>query len=86
MSLSHKSISPDSSFIQNRILTKTLFSMQFMSFLFNYHHSFLDNVERIGVVSLIEDDLTFFVGFGQATTCQCVFLILSQVFEEREDL
>ena len=57
-----------------------------MVFLLDSDSSFLDDVEGVGIIALVEDDLSLFVSLGQTTTCQCIFLILSQVLKEGKDL
>lgn len=44
-----------------------------------------DDVEGVGVVSLVENQLSFVVGFCETGGCDGVFLLFSQIFEEGKD-
>jgi len=55
-------------------------------FLFDFDYSLLDYIEGVSIISLVEDYLPFFIGFSQAAAGDRVFLLLGQIFEEREHL
>jgi hypothetical protein len=79
-------VRPNSTFDQNRIFAEAVPGLKLMVLLLDSDSSLLDNVERVGIIALVEDDLSLFVSLCQTTTCQCILLILSQVLKEGKDL
>lgn len=53
-----------------------------MILLLDEHGSLLDDVERVSIVTLVEDDLSFLVGLGEAGGRKGVLLLLCQFLEE----
>lgn len=56
-----------------------------MVFFLDEDGSFLDDVEGISIISLIENNLSLLVGLGKAGGGQCVFLFLGEFLEEGKD-
>ncbi len=57
-----------------------------MVFLGYYHCPLLYYIEGICIIALIEDYLPFFIGLGMAGGSKSVFLLLSELTKERENL
>jgi hypothetical protein len=57
-----------------------------MVFLGYYHCPLLYYIEGIRIIALIEDYLSFFIGLGMAGGSKSVFLLLSELTKERENL
>lgn len=79
-------VGPDSTFHQDRIFPKTVPGFKLMILFLDFDCPFLDDVERVGIIPLVKDNLPLFVSLGQAATCQCIFLVLSQVLKEGKNL
>jgi hypothetical protein len=81
--LRHKRIGPDAS-LNNRILAKAIHRLELVVFFLDLDYAFLDDVEGVGVVALVENGLFFFVGFGETAASKGILLVLGQIFEESE--
>ena len=79
----NKRVGPDSAFY-DRIFAKAVHSLQLHVFLLDFYYTFLDNVKRIGVVTLVEYKLFFLISLGKAAAGQSILLVLGQIFEEGE--
>ena len=82
----HQGVCSHSSFNQDWIFTKTVSSFQLKPFFFDDNSSLFDHIEGVSIVSLVENDLFFFIGFCKAATGNSIFLVLSQVLEEGKNL
>ena len=83
-SLGHESIGPDAPLHQNGVLTEAVHFLEFVVLLLDEHRPLLDDIKRIGIIALIEDDLTLLVGLSETGGSQGVFLVLSEILEEGE--
>ena len=84
-SASDQCVRASSSFHQYRVLSEAVHRLQFLFFLLYENDAVFDDVEGVGVISLVEDQLSFVVGFCETGGCDGVLLLFREIFEEGED-
>lgn len=73
--LGHESVCTDASLHQDGILTEAVHLSKLMVFLFDEDSTLLDDVERVGIIALVENDLSLFIGLSEASGGKCVLLL-----------
>lgn len=84
--LGEERVGADAALDQDGVLAEAVHFLEFVGLLLDEDGAFLDDVEGVGVVALVEDDLALLVGLGEAGGGEGVLLVLVELLEEGEHL
>lgn len=82
--LGDEGVGPDAAFDEDGVFAEAVHFFEFVVLLLDEDGAFLDDVEGVGVVALVEDDLSLLVGLGEAGGGERVLLLLGELLEEGE--
>ena len=86
LGLGNHSVRSDGRLLQDLILPKTIHGLQLLLLLLDHHHTLLDHIKRITIISLIEYHLSLLICLRVTSRSYRVLLILSQILKERKSV